>query len=108
MEGDSRGVLCCSCPAYAEPPAHYPGHDVYVIECGIDRNSRSKKLYYLVSSAKDFRTHPHVEQKRSLGSDLTAFCSRRSRTFSLNADAATGGRFATRRFILYRCQSVEK
>jgi len=45
-------------------------------------------------------THLQAEQKRSLGSDLTAFCSRRSKTFSLKAIAATGGRLANRRFML--------
>ena len=39
---------------------------------------------------------------------MTAFCSLLSSTFSLKAPAATGGRSATRRFMLYRCQSVRK
>lgn len=55
-----------------------------------------------------FITHLQASHDIPRGSVLTAFCSLRSMTFSLKAVAGTGGRLATLRFILYRCQSVEK
>ena len=81
--------------------------------CGIGRHFPMKRSCCYVRFGRYDRvspasTHLHAAHTRDLGSARTAFCSLRSRTFSLNAAATTGGRLATRRFMLYRCQSVAK
>jgi len=84
--------------------------DVYAIGRASDMRFQSRKFSCLLVRPlySQDQTYLQASHVRSRGSILTAFCSRRSITFSLKAVAATGGRLATLLFMLYLCQSVEK